>query len=397
MKKTIIICLLVISTLTILGCGSSGGSSSTPATNLITPTITTVTTETAGTDTVATINGNGFGSPLSTSYVTYDGQKYSYSQWTETQIKLLVPFSSVAVEKFRVVVGSITSNATTNTNTMRIYGISPSSGNLGSVVNISGVGFGSSQVSGAYVTFYDLNQTSIYANAPVTSWSDTLITCTVPTNLQITQGGPCGVTVWKSSSIYTNSSSFSLNLPTISSVSPDTDNVGATINLFGSYFGTVQGTALIGGTYAPVKSWGENQISLRVPDFNSAGAKSINITINNKTYLYNGFTVAAPRVDGSYATSIPVSYDSTFTITGNHFGSSDDFLGTGGTTRSVEIIGVGEDAGVYSSVTSFTAWSDTLISFKWPVANKFLGTKTVSVTIKVGNNLSATISNITAD
>ncbi len=76
MKNLIIACLLTISVLTI-GCGGGGGSSTTPAGNTVTPTIASVVTENLTSSTVATITGSGFGSPLTTSYVTYDGQKYN--------------------------------------------------------------------------------------------------------------------------------------------------------------------------------------------------------------------------------------------------------------------------------------------------------------------------------
>jgi hypothetical protein len=395
MKNLIIACLLIISVLT-AGCGSSGGSSK-PTTIVTAPTISNITTKSDSTYTVATITGIGFGSPISSSYVTYDGQPYNATTWNDSTILVTVPFAVVDALKFRVVVNNVTSNAPIIvTNTMRIFGITPSSGNPATVITISGQGFGASQVSGAYVTFYDLTQQSNYLTAAVSNWSDTSITCTVP-NLSLSQSSSnqVGITVWKSSSTYV-SSTFNLILPTINSVYPDTDNVGATISINGSGFGVTQGSSYlrIGGSYASIFSWEDHTIRARVPDFNATGQKSIEVIVNNKAFNNSNviFNYAFPTVSQTYATSNPVSFDSTFSITGNFFGINDDFQGTGGTTRSITISG----DGVYAQVTSFTTWNDTIITFKWPVANTFLN-KTVSVTLTIGNNYTHTTSNITAE
>lgn len=395
MKNLIIACLLIISVLT-AGCGGGGGSSSTPAGNVVTPTIVEVKTESTTTATVATITGSGFGLESASSHVKYNGVKYPHTFWSDTLITVTVPQAGADSLGFRVVVGNITSNMPVNTgNNMKIYSINPSSGNPGTVVTISGSGFGTSQVSGAYVTFYDLAQPTNYSIAAASNWSDSSITCTVPTNLTLSQSNSSqvGVTVWKSSTLYV-SGTFNLILPQISYIDPTSDNVGATISINGSGFGNVQGSSYvrIGGNYTTVVSWADSLIRARVPDFAAAGQKTIEITINNRVISNNSFNFAMPRVDQTYATANPVSYGSTFSITGNYFGVNDDFSGTGGTTRSVVISG----DGVYAVVSNFTTWNDQMISFSWPVSNTAF-TKTVSVTLKIGDNFSHTTTNITAD
>ena len=394
MKNLIIACLLIISVLT-AGCGGGGGSSSKPTTIVTAPTISTVTTESASTYTVATISGIGFGSPLSSSYVTYNGQAYSATTWNDTTILVTVPFGVVDAIKFRVVVNNVTSNAPLNvTNTMRIFGISPASGNPGTVVTISGQGFGTSQVQGAYVTFYDLAQQSNYLTAAVSNWTDTSITCTVPTSLTLSQSssGQVGVTVWKSSSTYV-SSTFNLILPQISFIDPTTDNIGATVSINGQGFGSSQNTSYvrIGGSSAPVVSWSDSQVRVRVPDFNTAGQKTIEMTINNRTISNTNFSVAGPEnVQGYYpAGQNNIGEGETFTITGRHFGAAADFDGSYGYTRSIQVTASGNLYNVNS-----VNWSDTQITFSWPVPNSIIN-KTAAVTINIGG-LSATISNIQA-
>ncbi|MDD3147221.1 MAG: IPT/TIG domain-containing protein [Candidatus Riflebacteria bacterium] len=393
MKNLIIACLLIISVLT-AGCGSSGGSSK-PTTIVTAPTISNITTESASTYTVATITGIGFGSPISSSYVTYDGQPYNATTWNDSTILVTVPFAVVDALKFRVVVNSVTSNAPIIvTNTMRIFGITPSSGNPATVITISGQGFGASQVSGAYVTFYDLTQQSNYLTAAVSNWSDTSITCTVP-NLSLSQSSSnqVGITVWKSSSTYV-SSTFNLILPAISYIDPNTDNVAATISLNGSGFGTTQGTGYvsIGGNYASIVSWSDNQIRVKVPDFSSAGEKNVILTVSNKTYSNNNFSVAAPQYQSlTYPSGdTEVAYGETFIIYGRYFGSATDF----DDSNAIRNIQIQADGKLYT-VNSAT-WSDNQVSFAWPVPNTTLDDKTAAVTINVGG-LSTIISNVQAD
>ncbi|HPT47585.1 MAG TPA: IPT/TIG domain-containing protein [Candidatus Rifleibacterium sp.] len=401
MKKIIIVCLLAISTLTIFGCGGGGGSSSTPATNTIVPTIGNIDVETTSNNTVATITGSGFGADIASSYVTYDNQKYKHNNWVDNKITVTVPFNSVDIQKFRVVVNNITSNTTTSsTNSMRIYGIAPQSGNPGTQVTISGLGFGASQISGAYVTFFDLSQPSslatTYTSYP-TTWTDSYITCTVPTNMTtFTQSGNIGVAIWKNSTTSVTTT-FNLILPSINGVEPSTDNVGATISISGSGFGNNhQGASSlrIGGTTATVVSWNDYQIRARVPDFAMVGAKNIDLIVDGKTYTNSNVTFyfAQPTGIQSFATANPVDENSTFTLTGNNFGINDDYQGTGGTTRLITISG----GGVYATVNAFTTWTDTQISFRWPVSNTTFS-KTVSVTLTIGNNFSHTITGIKAD
>jgi len=346
---------------------------------------------------IITISGLNFGNVQGNSYITYAGFNLAVQSWSDSQITVKLSESMPEQGKFVVTIEGNPSNESatfTLNNKLVITSLSPSSGNPGTVVTISGQGFGTSQVQGAYVTFYDLAQQSNYLTAAVSNWTDTSITCTVPTSLTLSQSssGQVGVTVWKSSSTYV-SSTFNLILPQISFIDPTADNIGATVSINGQGFGSSQNTSYvrIGGSSAPVVSWSDSQVRVRVPDFNTAGQKTIEMTINNRTISNTNFSVAGPEnVQGYYpAGQTNIGQGETFTIAGRHFGAAADFDGSYGYTRSIQVTASGN---LYS--VSSVNWSDTQITFSWPVPNSIIN-KTAAVTINIGG-LSATISNIQA-
>jgi len=408
MKNLIIACLLIISVLT-AGCGGGGGSSTKPTVIVTAPTISDVATESTSTHTVATISGIGFGSPVSSSYVTYDGKQYSTNDWYDNKIVVTVPFSTVDPFKFRVVVNNVTSNPPLNaTNNMRIFSISPSSGNPGTDVTISGQGFGASQVLGAYfVTFHNPSQQSDtpYPQAIISNWSDTSITCKVPTDSKLLQSGSgqVVVTVWKSSTNYVSNSTFNLILPSITYIYPTSDNIGAPIYIYGSGFGsqtTSQGQVRIGGNYAQVVSWADGIIEVRVPDFNAAGQKTIEVTINNRTISNNSFFVVAPELTSwSPSGNSVISNNQTFSINGLNFGAKTDYSAPLNISRSISVTATNnltDTQKTYYIDPDSANWSDRAISFPWP--DEYIAgiNKTAVVTINIGPFI-LTISNIQSD
>lgn len=68
----------------------------------------------------------------------------------------MIPSTTIDPYKLRVVVNNVTSNPPLNaTSNMRIFSITPSSGNPGTVVTISGQGFGALRGDGALAAFFD--------------------------------------------------------------------------------------------------------------------------------------------------------------------------------------------------------------------------------------------------
>src|SRR5216110_1356862 len=109
-----------------------------------------------------------------------------------------------------------------------VSGVTPTFGTIGTSVTINGSNFGSSQ-GASTVRFNGAVASSI------TSWSDTQIVTVVPANAST---GAVSVVV---NSIESNTDvGFTFYNPVITSVSPSTGQVGATITVKGSGFGPYQ-------------------------------------------------------------------------------------------------------------------------------------------------------------
>ncbi|MFH1453040.1 MAG: IPT/TIG domain-containing protein [Armatimonadota bacterium] len=129
-----------------------------------------------------------------------------------------------------------------------------STGTVGTAVTINGGNFGSSQGTST-VTFNGITASNI------TSWSSTQIQCTVPAyatsgNVVATVGGQAS-----------NGISFTMNTPSITTLSIDTGIVGASVTITGTNFGSAQGSSTVtfNGVSASITSWSNTQIVCTVP------------------------------------------------------------------------------------------------------------------------------------
>jgi len=363
-----------------LSFGCSSGGSSKPVSIASGPAITATYPTNGGSGTLVTISGSNFGLVQSTSIVSYAGVTVIPVTWSDTQITLKVPDNAPNNGNFVVVVNGVYSNASVvfNLSNPAISYISPSTAAIGSDVTISGQYFGTFN-SGCYVTF---NNTT----AAIKNWNNTSITCTVP-EFSSSLSSTITVVVWIDAYRYSNSYSFNLTAPTINSVSPSSDNVGARIAINGQAFGQNQGTVTVGGYTAQIVSWLDTKVEFRVPPVNSAGWKTLTLTSGGRQ-VNNSFTVAAPEITSAFSSSGGnASNGNTFTIVGNNFGSSEDQI-----TTSVQLRD--ESNNIYTpGITS----SDTSIAFIWPVPNKLIGTQVVYITISVGGITNTNSYYVTAD
>lgn len=372
--KQIIILLVLLLTITIIGC-SSGGSGS-PISTVTAPSVVSITPQTGGPGTTVTIMGSRFGAFQGTSLVTYSGINADLVSWSDTMIVVKVPTNAQANGTFQVIVNGQVSNYSSSFSISNpsISFLSPQSGNADTQVTITGQYFGS--VKGNSYVAFNAQQASIL------SWSDTSIICLVPSSLG-SQSGSVSVVVMVDGSRSSNIATFQFSAPVISSVSPNNDNIGATVAISGQGFGlnqsAVGGSVSLGGQVAQVLSWNDSLIQFRVPQVSSAGTQTLAVTVNGKT-ISNSFTVQPPIF--SSQSPNPVGKDQLLTISGNHFGQSTDQI-----SRSVQIDGYGQVAGV--------TYSDSSLSFVWPVENTLFGTQQKTVTINIGG-LTTTLS-ITAD
>lgn len=361
MNKKILLLMILACTL-IFGC-SSGGSSK-PVSIASGPVVTSISPASGGPGTFVTITGSNFGLVQSTSIVSYAGVTVIPVTWSNTQITLKVPDNAPNNGNFVVVVNGVYSNASMvfNLSNPAISYISPSNAAIGADVTISGQYFGTFN-SGCYVTF---NNTT----AAVKNWNNTSITCTVP-DFSSSMSGAISVVVWLDAYRYSNSYSFNLIVPTISTIYPSIDNVGARVTITGQGFGQTQGTVSIGGVggvNAQIVSWSENSVQFRVPQVSQSGYQTLTLTAGGKQ-ANSTFNVAAPAAT-TYSPT-PIGKDQTLNISGEYFGNADDQV-----TRTLYI----KDYGYVNNVN----WSDNSLSFTWPVTNTWFGTKTVELTISVG-------------
>jgi hypothetical protein len=118
-----------------------------------------------------TITGTNFGTTQGTSSVTFNGATATPTNWGATSIVVPVPVAA-ATGNVVVTVSGAASNGVPFTVIPHITGLSPTSGDAGTAITLSGSGFGSAQ-GVATVTF---NGTS----AAPTTWGTTSITVPVP-------------------------------------------------------------------------------------------------------------------------------------------------------------------------------------------------------------------------
>ena len=194
--------------------------------------------------------------------------------------------------------------------TPTITSLSPTSAAVGASVTITGTNFGATQGMSA-VTFNGTTATSI------TSWSTTSIVATVPAaattgNVVVTVGG-----------VASNGSAFTVvAAPSITSLSPASGAVGASVTITGANFGATQGTSAVAfnaTTATTITSWSATSIVAAVP----AGAATGNVVVNASGVDSNGslFTVvAAPSITSLSPASGVVG--TSVTITGSNFGAT---------------------------------------------------------------------------
>src|SRR6266700_701896 len=135
-----------------------------------------------------------------------------------------------------------------------ITSLSPTSGAVGASVTITGTNFGSTQGTST-VKF---NRTA----ATPTSWSATSIVVPVPA------GATTGNVVVHASGVDSNGVTFTvLATPSITSLSPTSGAVGASVTITGTNFGSTQGSSTLkfNGTAATPTSWSATSIVVPVP------------------------------------------------------------------------------------------------------------------------------------
>lgn len=187
-----------------------------------------------------------------------------------------------------------------------IASVSPSAGMVGDPITITGTNFGSSQGTSA-ITFGG-------TAATVSSWTANSIVALVPV------GATSGNIVVNVGGVASDGSPFTVVLPpVISSVSPQSGPIGASVTIAGTNFGTTQGTVTFAGTAAAITSWSATSIVAQVP----TGATTGNVVVTAGGLTSNGspFTVTTPTPAITSLSPTSGAPGAAVTITGTNFGT----------------------------------------------------------------------------
>jgi RHS repeat-associated protein len=275
------------------------------------PSITSLSPTSGAVGASVTITGRNFGSPQGSSTVKFNSTTATtITSWSTTSIVAVVP-TGATTGNVVVTVGGTASNGVSFTVVPppSITSLSSTSGVVGASITITGANFGSPQGAGT-VKF---NGTT----ATVTSWSATSIVTTVPS------AASNGNVIVHASGVDSNGVNFTvIPTPSITSLSPPSGAVGASVTITGTNFGSTQGTSAVkfNTTAATaITSWSATSIVAKVP----AGATTGNVVVTVGSIASNGsnFTVVpAPSITSLSTPSGAVG--ATVTITGTNFGST---------------------------------------------------------------------------
>lgn len=294
------------------------------------PLVTTVTPSGGGVGVSVTISGVNFGATQGTSAVNFNGISALVTDWRNSEIVAVVP-TAATTGAVTVVMNSVVSNSDITYTVINpvINTLSPPEGPNGGLITLNGSGFGTSQ-NGSTVQFNGVT-------ASVSSWSNTSISATVPSNA-IT--GPVTVTV---GGVISDGVTFTVTgTLAVTGVSPGVGPVGTSVTITGTGFGTTQngGSASFNGNVGSISSWNATQIVAIVPSGTTTGSVSvtvagvtaygpafeINSTIQLTDSLGNQSSVTSEIVGGKwYLAQAQGSGCSSCTVRGNRTNTYDNF------------------------------------------------------------------------
>jgi hypothetical protein len=340
---------------------ASGGGIETSAAyafSVTVPTITTISPSSGPIGVSYTLTGASFGTyEGALTQVLIGGATTSLSVWNNTAITGTVPGGltpgtyPVQVEIMASGGGLVLSNTTYFQVTgINLVSVTPSSGPIGVPYSLSGSGFGAYAgantqvlIGGTTTTLSVWNDTNIQGNVPA------LATGTYNVVVERLQGA---------SMVYSAPSSFTVIMPTVSTLTPTADPIGTAFMITGAGFGPYQGANTlvrfgVGGSTASLSVWNNTTISGTVPAL-STGSYPVFVELTAGSTVEDvpagTYTVVAPTGALSPSTG-PVNVP--FTISGSGFGNYS------GAATQVRF-------GVGGSTAPLSVWNDTTISGNVP-------------------------------
>jgi hypothetical protein len=253
---------------------------------IVAPSINSVSPTSGAAGTQVTILGSGFGMNPGASTVWLGTTLGNVVSWNDSQVIATVATGS-ATGVAQIHQGAVASNAVPFTvNTPSILSVTPASGTAGTQVTVSGSGFG-------------LGQGTVWlgnAAGLVSQWNDSVIVATVAPgaasgNAQVLQNG-----------VWSNAVPFTINVPHVATVTPNSGQAGTAVIITGNGFGPqVTGIAWIGNSSAAgITKWTDSEIDASVAPGSMTGI----VKVQQNGIWSNALTFT---VTGNSGSSTPVT------------------------------------------------------------------------------------------
>ena len=259
-----------------------------------------------------TISGSSFSTTPGNNLVKFNGATALVVNATSSSLTTIIP-AAATTGKLTVAVNGKTATSANDFTviTVSITDFSPTSGIVGTSVNITGIAFDPSP-SGNIVNF---NGTP----ATVTSATTTSLTVTVPS--QATTGK---ITVEVNGNVATSSTDFTVLNPTITDFTPASGVAGTTVTISGANFSVNPTNNLVKfhGAIATVTSASSTQLVVAVPENATTGSILVFVSSGSVTSS-NSFTILSPTI-ADFSPNIG-SAGASVVITGTNFSTTSTF------------------------------------------------------------------------
>ncbi len=156
-----------------------------------------------------------------------------------------------------------------------IYAITPSSGPIGTAFLITGSGFGAFSSSQSVVTFAGVS-------APIAVWLSTAVSGNVPGTISTGTAAVVVQSVSGGSVVESSGPAFLVDVPTISTITPNTGPTGTGVMIGGFGFGSYNGSdteLLVAGSSVSLSVWIDTEIVWTVPSSLSASTVTVQVSL----------------------------------------------------------------------------------------------------------------------
>jgi sugar lactone lactonase YvrE len=260
---------------------------------------------------VVEISGTGFSETVLSNTITLNGKLCAVASATSTKVTVTVPLDAES-GIFRIAVGKKTAESSTFTVVpLAVTAISPTSGGVGTFVQITGTGFSATASENAVT----LNGKV----CPITNATITNLTVTIPA-----EAASGNLTVAVSGKAVQSATFTFIPEVTITSISPTTGSVGALVEIIGTGFSSTasENAVTLNTRVCQVVMATTTKLTISIPAESSTG--SITVTVGTKSAQSGTFTVI-PGVPTLAITSISPNNgakNTAVTITGTGFSAT---------------------------------------------------------------------------